>query len=308
MNELTPHNPLDAAPSVRTLSHSQVETFTQCPRRWQLTKLLRVPQAPAPALIFGDAIHQALEADGRAWIKHAHRLTYVQLSTIFSQAFTERLAHDDPDGLIAERERFEFRRKALALLDAYVAQVQPQFEPVAVEEEFSIPFVPAGASDAGWQFTGRVDARTAHAIVDFKTASKPWPLGAEHDKPQASAYLWAERMSGRPATANRVTFIVFTTTYAPDTDSYSCLVHIRPTRRGFDEIEGYLALAEATARAITSCTVSGQFAANTGPLCGWCSCLGACAEGHRWLADRGRTPAVPVLPPAASGGSEGQPS
>ncbi len=63
----------------RTLSHSTIEMFNGCPQRYFLTKIARVPQAPSEHLILGDAVHQAIQADGERIRDHRAALSGMDL-------------------------------------------------------------------------------------------------------------------------------------------------------------------------------------------------------------------------------------
>ncbi len=277
------------------LSHSQIETWQQCPRRWQLTKLDQVPQAPSEHLIFGDAIHQALEADGRSWIEHRIHLPFGRLVALFSDALDRCLAAVDPRCLLAGKTP-DLRLKGLATLRAYSEQIAPVYHPVAVEEEFDIALL----LDGGYtlHYAGRIDARTqpetsAPVIVDFKTASKPWPGGIEHSKPQAAAYLMADRTNERFPSATRVTFVVLATLGVGE--RYECAPEFRTTTRSDALLDAYTQTIRRTADEIQIAAERKFFEARTGPLCGWCGVLGSCEAGKQWLLEQGRTPAVPVI-------------
>ncbi|MBF6588959.1 MAG: PD-(D/E)XK nuclease family protein [Ktedonobacterales bacterium] len=286
-----------------SISHSQIEQFTQCPRRWKLTKIDRVPQAPVAALCLGDAVHQAIEADGTAWITTQKRLSYPQLIHTFTQALDTRLAHDDPTGLIADEQRFQLKRKGMAALHAYVEHVQARYQPLAVETPFDFPLpddVEDGAA-TGWRFTGRIDAVTRPdggpgTIVDWKVLGKPWNAGDEHGKEQACAYLLAEQVRETlDAPASRVTFITLPVVATPDGEGYACVPDARPTTRTSEQVRMYARHVASVAGQIEQACASGDFPARVGPLCGWCGCLGACSDGMRWLREHGRAPAVPVM-------------
>jgi hypothetical protein len=56
-----------SAPKPAHLSHSQVQTYQACPRRWHLEKVERAPrERVAASLIFGIAVHDALAAANEA--------------------------------------------------------------------------------------------------------------------------------------------------------------------------------------------------------------------------------------------------
>lgn len=281
-----------------SLSHSQMELWEQCPFRWKLTRLDRIQRAPAEALILGDALHAAIQADGeRRLTTIAHgKLGLPVLVAHFGAALDARLAADDPQGFLATRVPL-LRLRGLAMLRAYVTRVQPQYVPVAVEESFALP-IPDLADT--WTYTGRIDARTERAgvvsIVDFKTSAKLWAPHLEESKDQATAYLWADRLARRQPRATRVTFIVLST-YTTQTGGYGCTPDVRPTTRTTQQITGYARKVAQTARAMQSACETHVFPTKTGPLCGWCDCLGSCPSGQTWLRTQGRTPAVPVLAP-----------
>lgn len=290
---------------VLTLSHSQLETFEQCPRRWELTKIHRVHQAPSEALIYGDAIHQAIEADGRAAVAGEQRHSIPQLVGTFSYVLGQRLAADDPQHLLRGRWS-AMRLRGLATLRAYHEQFASAYHPDEVEAPFPevlLPSAYSGVPDV--RFTGRLDARVGRVIVDFKTASKAWAPGVEHQKPQALAYLWADALArGEEQAATTVRFVVLSATsvYRSDApsdpdlpDGYVASVDIRATMPRRSAVEHYAQRVRSVAQAISVAKQSGQFSANTGPLCGWCGCLGSCPSGQRWLRSRGRTPAVPLV-------------
>lgn len=275
----------------RSLSHSQIETFTSCPRRWYLTKIDRVPQAPSEHLILGDAFHQGVQADGEKILAGMPPLPLPVLRQTFREALSRRARTDDPHNLLAPFQRTEMVRRGEAMLSAYAREVQPHYHPVAVEAAFEheIP-------GTEWRFSGRIDARTAgradmSTILDFKTASKPWREGDEHHKDQASAYLWASAVAGWQPAAKRVTFLVFS---GDD-------VSFRPTTRSDSQIQAYVDDVRATAERIAAAVASGEFPARpevrfgASSQCRWCGCLGSCDAGQAYLAEHGQTPVVPVV-------------
>lgn len=283
------------------LSHSQIEAFEQCAYKWKLQKIDRVAQAPAVALIFGDAIHQAIEADGKAAVAGAQRLSLQALVTRFSLTLTDRLAADDRHGLLTP-QRNAMMLRGLAILRQYVEQFQPTYHPTAVEEPFPevlIPATYAGMPDV--RFSGRLDARAGDTILDFKTAGKPWQPGIEHQKPQALAYLWADQRARdcdqSKTAATKVSFVVLTTTEWRNRNEmgYLASVDVRTTAPRTGQIMAYAQRVGSVARQIAEAKHTGRFWANTGPLCGWCGYLGSCKEGQKWLRLRERTPAVPMV-------------
>ncbi len=255
------------------LSYSQIEQWEKCQLAWRFSKIDRRPQAPSEALILGTSFHAALEADGRSLAK----LADYELLGIFEKAFQVELARADPTGLISGEKRIALRRKAQVMILEYIHTVQPHFAPLEVEQDFTLRL-----SDEV-SFSGRIDAVTASSLVDWKTASKPWTPGDQHHKDQASAYLLA-----RPD-QQRVSFAVF----APSGES--CGFQSLATTRTDEQKAQYRLKVLKVADDIRAAKASGNFAANPGPLCGWCGYLGSCSAGEAWLKLKGRVPQVPVL-------------
>ncbi len=285
-----------------TLSHSQLESFEQCPSKWYLQKIARMPQAPSDALILGDAVHQSIEADGRRRVFTQSGLTMEAMGAIFTRTLETRLAKDDQWGLL-QGKRVEMRSRGLAMLRAYHSGFASDYYPAAVEATFpDVLLEPEDGNSSETpriRFTGRIDARTTAPrgrnsfIVDFKTAAKPWERGIEHRKPQADAYLWADtRGYERPASG--VTFVVMSTCQTGP-DGWVSTVETRTTTRTPEQLVAYERRVRAVAGEIVATKAAGQsaFAHNTGPLCGWCGYWSHCEAGKAWLRAKGRTPAVP---------------
>ncbi len=260
------------------LSHSQVETFAQCPQIWFLSKVARAPAAPSEHLIFGSAFHETLEADGRAWLERSERLDLETLQAVGAERLKKALQSADPTAEYRERWQGLFSRLSDALA-AYHDRVANLINPISVEESFQI------ALSEQVQFSGKIDAVLdqggVQTIVDYKTASKPWTDGDQHTKDQASAYLLAK------PSAQRVIFIVFSGTQ----------VQWMPTTRDDAAKDRYRHVVLAMAQRIEAARSSGLAEARTSPLCGWCEYLGSCLAGREWLRKKGRVPSVPVVQP-----------
>lgn len=287
----------------RTLSHSQIEMFTGCPRRWYLTKIARVPQAPSEHLILGDAFHHSIEKDGQRIRDGRTPHTGLDLRDIFTTALHARLTSDDPSGLLPHAMRLAMHTRGVEMLSAYTTYMRPHYRPVDVETPFehAIPGLP------GWRFTGRIDARTQAAtsstIVDLKTASRPWRPGAEHEDShgdQAAAYLWASTIANWQPPAKRVTFVVFSGAGKPQWLQTPRVADQTPQYIAH-RINTYAETVRTTARQIEAAIQSNDFPANPGKLfgassqCRWCGVLGHCETGRAWLRTHGQTPAVPVV-------------
>jgi RecB family exonuclease len=293
-----PAAPEPAAPAL-ALSHSQIEVFQQCPRRWWLLKRAEVRRAPSEPLILGQAVHQAIEADLRGRLAGEAPAGLPRLEAALAEGLAERLAQDDPDGLVDAPRRRGLEANGRAVLSAYVAQVSAHLNPVAVERSFEFQH----PDDATITFAGRMDAVTSptqgtqtRTIVDWKIIGRPWPPGEEHVRPQATAYIWAEqRMGWEPS--GRVTFVTFPPRSTPDAAATPPrTVDWRPTRRSPDDLRAYARGVRQVADGIRAMEAGRTFPPRTSRLCAWCEVRGACPAGQAYLRDRGMAARVPVVP------------
>lgn len=306
-----------SAPGVLALSHSQVEIFQQCPRRWWLLKRTEAPHAPSEALILGHAVHQAIEADLTSRLKEsAAPATLETLAQAFEQALAARLAEDDPDGLLGEQRRAALLAQGPAVLLAYSERVAHQVSPVEVEGEFAF----AHPDDPTITFTGRMDAVTERAewgrtIVDWKVTRRPWREGEEHRRIQADAYLWADQQrllangAGSQAPSARVTFVTFPPAVPSSVSATNGngadpagprMVDTRTTSRTPAQLRAYARLVLNVAARIRATERWGEeaFAARTSKLCGWCEVRGSCPVGRQYVRRNGVEAPVPEVRPA----------
>jgi CRISPR/Cas system-associated exonuclease Cas4 (RecB family) len=113
------------------LSHSSIDAYLTCPKRYQYSHVLHVPTAPHHSLVYGSALHQAVQefhrAEGRGRI-----LSEEELIAVFEAAWTN--------------EGFVSREHELARLDAgrgalrrfRTGRLEPgTVAPAWVEREFS---------------------------------------------------------------------------------------------------------------------------------------------------------------------------
>jgi RecB family exonuclease len=259
------------------LSHSQIEQWEQCQYRWYLSKIQKAPRAPSEILTTGVAFHAALELYGRCQIE-GNPATFAILRERASVTLEEELQKTDPNKLITKSQIGIMYKRILAMITAFGDYVASHFIPEEVEVDFNVPM-------SSVSYTGRIDAITPTAIIDWKTASKNWEPGSEHTKDQATAYLIAK---DRP----RVTFVVFT---SPKDAPELCTVRTHSTTRTEEQKAAYRLKVSRVAMDIRQAKETDTFKPGTGPLCGWCDVLGSCESGQKWLSSHGREPAVPVV-------------
>ena len=281
----------------RTLSFSQSMMWTNplarsdreesgCQMKWAFRYIWRVPQAPSEAPILGDGLHAALEADGHAKI-NGSALALGDLIQIARDRFAERIAADDPGNRLG-RVVANTQQRMESMLARYVRSAQERYHPSAEpEQDFTITL-------AGVPFTGKIDAQTPNAILDWKNTKalvnkwgKDWLDQSDEHRLQASAYLLA-----KPA-AQAVRFVVFASGVdSPDMAEVKTYTVPRDDKReaAFEDRIGIVA------QQIEEATNTGRIEARTSPLCAWCPYIGACAIGRAAMRASARPIVAPQIP------------
>lgn len=282
----------------RSLSHTRVDTYGQCGRKWQLIYIDHMPQAPGGQLVLGVGLHTAIEYAGNLIKQGQAAPDAMILQAVFLNAFDADLKARDPQRCLDDTQVSELIERGTAMVRAFATDVLPSYSPVDVEASFDT-VIPG--SD-GWRFTGRIDARTmptqpdgtqTRTIVDFKSASKvPNPVKLAAYEAQATAYALGEVLSGQPL-SQQFTFLVFVDKRPrypgdgedaqgrPIREAETCVYRFYPTEADA------LAYADEL-RDIAWRIEGGEFEPNPTPLCGWCSMVAHCEAGQLYLQDRGR--------------------
>ncbi len=165
------------------LSHSQIQTFTMCPRKWHYDKVEAAPRERiGSALLFGSALHDALAAANEAALTGEGYDAAAGFVTAWKVAIDEaevpvHYGKDSADDLVA---------KGRALAAAYT----PPPGIIGVEQPFTVELheeLPA--------IQGRIDlvrkTETGNlAIADLKTSSSR--LLTETDAVEAQLALYNE--------------------------------------------------------------------------------------------------------------------
>ena len=144
-----------------TLSHSAIDDYLTCPAKYRYSQVLRVPTAPHHALVYGSALHKAVQEFHRAQAR-GHVMDEVELLATFDAAWTN-------EGFVSrdhEQARLAAGRDALRRFR--LMQLEPDgVVPAWVEREFSF-------SLGGDRIRGRFDRVD---IVADRAAATAGPLG-----------------------------------------------------------------------------------------------------------------------------------
>ncbi|MEW5826007.1 MAG: ATP-dependent DNA helicase [Candidatus Bipolaricaulota bacterium] len=194
--------PSGAAPGEPTsLSFRQVDDYLTCPQRYRYVHILRVPVRPHHAMVYGNAVHQAIRA------YHIGRLAGEVVPLDVLHAVFRR--HWRAEGFLT-RQHEELRlQEGLEALRAFHAfEFEEGVVPLYVEKRFSIV-------DEGVRLVGvfdRIDRIDGEGrIIDYKTSA---PLDREQaerrakDSLQLAIYALAYRqMTGELPNAMELRFL-----------------------------------------------------------------------------------------------------
>ncbi|HEX8024627.1 MAG TPA: ATP-dependent DNA helicase, partial [Candidatus Limnocylindrales bacterium] len=136
-----------------TLSHSAIDDYLSCPLRYKYSQVLRVPTPPHHSMIYGAALHRAVQEFHSAHAR-GRVLSEAELIAAFEQAWTS-------EGFLSrehEAARLEAGREALRQFRA--AQLEPgAVVPAWVEREFAFAL-------GGDRIRGRFDRVDIVPIAD----------------------------------------------------------------------------------------------------------------------------------------------
>lgn len=283
------------------LSASQLDVFLNCPKKWVAQYIEQTKGDPSEALGLGGAFHETLENFGRQRIqRRAGTVDLAAMQREFSQILRRVMSEQDPHGKLLKAHAL-MEQKGHAMLEGFCTHIAPRFWPIAVEEEFNFE-IPAMKPYNGepWTVTGRIDARTVLAesgnmvIMDWKTG-KAWKPGAEHQKLQATMYLLADLLLGRPV-SQQVTFVTFPLEWQDNEGRFVCTPDIRVTTRTLRQVSDLVQTLRQAALKINTLRDTGGRDANATPsyLCPYCPRYARCYPGQEFMFSKGRLNAITV--------------
>ncbi len=282
---------IEAPPEVRTgppkrLSPSSASTFQQCPKRWKMRYMDRLPDPPGQAALAGTFAHLVLE---HLLQESTDQRTIENAKLLARKCWPEIETDKDYVALeLDETEARHFRWISWKAIEGLWTLENPQEVVVEATEQL------IDAEIEGVPFRGIVDRldREPDGLVvsDYKSGKAPRPRYVEGRLAQVLLYAAAiaNDLGERPRRA-RLLYLGQRTVEAEVTDEALKIV---------------AADLKTTWSSMTTSCESGEFEANTGPLCGWCPFIAECAEGTaevRSRLDRGMmrldAPAVAVVAP-----------
>lgn len=196
------------------LSHSQVEEFTQCPRRYHLHRRLGlVPEFSPSGLLFGSAMHKALALCHQLRLE-GRKPSLQQLHGSFQDTWdSEQLRVKLKPGESAK----SLKAKAKMMLQSFMANPHSCGEVIAVEEPFQLRL--SEELPKVWGCIDLIERAPDDRLVvtDFKTAKKR----GEPDPEQLVLYKEAVRALDYPSNGQvNARYMVLLKTKEPDVVVY----------------------------------------------------------------------------------------
>lgn len=273
---------------VEHLSYSSISTYLLCPRAWRYRYIERVKVPTAPALVFGSAVHTAIEDYIRARVDpELSEERDVPISDRFAASWkirveTEReIAWDSKNSADSMAKLGATMcggpievtgggpKRGLRNLSVFLNDLKPLIvddQPVVEKRvEFTVPGVPI-------PIIGYIDMIASDGVpIDFKTAGRAWYSKKAHSELQPAFYLLALMQEGYTANPDgRFRYIIVTKTKKTK-------VQVIDTKRTVEQLFWLMELIRETWQAIEA----GVFPPN--PL-GW-KCPGYCEYSGMCLGE-----------------------
>ncbi|MEC7968155.1 MAG: PD-(D/E)XK nuclease family protein [Actinomycetota bacterium] len=252
----------------RRLSPSGAGTFEQCPRRWRLRYVERLPDPPGEAALAGSFAHRVLEL---LMQRDPHERT-VEIAKAIARAEWPGVEADPDFRALGfdETGSKHFRWKAWQAIEGLWALEDPKAVDVRATEH------DVEADLGGVPFRGIVDRLDEEGdglvVTDYKSGKAPSARFRRGRLDQVLLYAAAvEQATGEMPVQARLLYLG----QRP--------VGIKVTREEIDSVVDKLA---GTWAAINTACDTDEFEPRTGPLCGWCPYVDRCPEGTKEVAKR----------------------
>jgi putative RecB family exonuclease len=183
------------------ISYTQISTYLACPLKYSFQYVEQVPWPFKPeGLIFGSAIHQALEHyyNGR---KEGRDVPLGEMIALYDAAWEK----ETTENAITIRFKNGNTRDSLfdtaeAMLETFLATVKPG-EILAVEQPFSVEIIdPVSNEKLSVPLEGRIDLieriPSGIAVIDHKTAAKKYDDERVANDLQLTAYSYVMSRQG----------------------------------------------------------------------------------------------------------------
>lgn len=239
------------------LSASSVGLFWRCPERWRRRYLAREREPMTGRMLVGRAVGAAATAHFAARIR-GETLSIADCDDLLVVEFDDALLGPNVD--LEGDDPAALREQARIALDAYLEELAAAVDPVAVERKVELRF-----DGAGWSVVGYLDIEDrADLPIDLKVGAKHVTQARADADPQATLYLLARALEGRPAPE-----FVFHSVRRGEIKSGSRCQPVR-TERTAGQLAAFERRLALTARAVVRCEETGDWP-HSSPEGWWCS-------------------------------------
>jgi PD-(D/E)XK nuclease superfamily len=180
------------------LSVSSLSLLARCPQAWFRRYILNEYEPPAGRMLLGSAVHAAEAQHYGRQLEDGIGLTVDEVADEFSDEWDERIDRAPEVEWGGDRPG-ELKDSGVLTLRAYHSTIAPDVTPVAVERKFELAW-----PGVDWTLLGFLDLETDDgAVNDYKVIGRKMPEDEPLSALQPSAYLYARRAEGDPATEFR---------------------------------------------------------------------------------------------------------
>ena len=246
---------------VSRLSPSGASTFRQCPRRWRMRYVERLPDPPTEAALRGTFAHRVLE---ELMGGSPSERTIEQARVLARQLWPEVEADEHYGALGFDGDAARaFRWRAWRAVEGYFRIEDPVGVDVVEREQLvecelaGVPFV--GVVDRVERLDGEL------VVTDYKSGRAPSERFEADRLAQVLLYAAALAEMGVPVRRVRLLYLGQRAVEAAATA---------------DDVAPAVDALGGTWRSIGEAVGSGDFPARPGPLCGWCPYAASCPEGR----------------------------
>lgn len=162
------------------VSHSQINLWDMCPRRWEYRYVQGLKERSSGNLILGSCYHDTLEENFKQKLIHGHDIDFDILYDVFCMAWDKNINMAwDTDWGDSTPDRA--KDIGIALIGTYLDDVAPSIIPIKVEETY-------WSKVNGIDFTLRLDLLDKNfAVIDHKTSGRMYTQDRIDKDMQASA-------------------------------------------------------------------------------------------------------------------------
>lgn len=245
----------------RRLSPSGAGTFDQCPRRWRLRYVDRLPDPPGEAALAGSFAHRVLELfmqrkPEERTVEAAKAIARDEWPDVEADPNFVALGYDDDQAK-------QFRWKSWMAIEGLWALEDPKSVEVrATEQDIQVEL-------GGVPFRGIVDRLEVEGdglvVTDYKSGRAPSPRYRRGRLDQVLLYAAAVQAdTGEMPVRARLLYL----------GQRPVGIDVNQT-----EIDAVVDKLAGTWEAINTACAADDFEPRTGPLCGWCPYVDRCPEG-----------------------------